>query len=53
MHTNFPQSITQARDIINDALAAAMRAMCSTDITALGSAPSSLSSAHDMFLNSL
>ncbi len=40
-----------ARDIIDDALAMAMHAMQTTVATTLGSAPSSLAFARDMFLN--
>jgi hypothetical protein len=37
VHTNPPQNMTQARDIIDDALATAMHAMRTTVATTLGS----------------
>ncbi len=37
VHTNTPQNITQARDIIGNALATAMHAMQTTVATTLGS----------------
>jgi hypothetical protein len=37
VHTNPPQNVTQARDIIDDALATAMHAMQTTVATTLGS----------------
>jgi hypothetical protein len=37
VHTNPPQNMTQARDIIDDALATAMHAMQTTVATSLGS----------------
>ncbi len=39
VHTNPPQNMTQARDIIDDALATAMHAMQTTIATTLGSTP--------------
>ncbi len=42
--------MTQARDIIDDALATAMDAMQTTIATTLGSTPSALAFAQDMFL---
>jgi hypothetical protein len=51
VHTNPPQNMTQARDIINDALATAMHAMQTTVATTLGSTPGALAFARDMFLN--
>ncbi len=51
VHTNPPQNMTQARDIIDDALATAMRAMQTTVATTLGSTPGTLAFARDMFLN--
>jgi hypothetical protein len=42
VHTNPPQNITQARDIIDDALATAMHAMQTTVATTLGSTPGAL-----------
>jgi hypothetical protein len=51
MHTHLPQNMAQAQDLVDDALATAMHAMCTTVATTLGSAPGSLAFAHDMFLN--
>ena len=45
--------MTQARDIIDDALATAMHAMQTTIATTLGSTPGALAFAWDMFLNVL
>jgi hypothetical protein len=42
VHTNPPRNMTQARDIIDDALATAMHAMQTTIATTLGSAPGAL-----------
>jgi hypothetical protein len=42
VHTNPPQNMAQARDIVDDALATTMHAMCTTVATTLGSAPGSL-----------
>jgi hypothetical protein len=42
VHTNPPQNMTQARDIIDDALATAMHAMQTTIATTLGSMPGAL-----------
>ena len=42
VHTNPPQNMTQARDIIDDALATVLYAMRNTVATTMGSAPSSL-----------
>ncbi len=42
VHTNPPQNMTQARDIIDDALATAMHAMQITFTTTLGSIPGAL-----------
>jgi hypothetical protein len=42
VHTNPPQNMTQARDIIDDALATAMHAMRTTIATTLGSTPGAL-----------
>ncbi len=53
VHTNPPRNMTQARDIIDDALATAMHAMQTTIATTLGSTPGSLAFAQDMFLNML
>ncbi len=43
--------MTQARDIIDDALATAMHAMQTTVATTLGSTPGALAFARDIFLN--
>jgi hypothetical protein len=43
--------MTQAKDIIDDALATAMHAMQTTVATTLGSTPGALAFAQDMFLN--
>ncbi len=51
VHTNPPQNMTQARVIINNALATAMHAMQTTVATTLGSTPGALAFARDMFLN--
>ncbi len=51
MHTNPPSNMTQARDIIDDALVTAMHAMQTTIATTLGSTPDALAFARDMFLN--
>ena len=51
VHTNPPRNTTQARDIIDDALATAMHAMQTTVATTLGSALGALAFARDMFLN--
>ncbi len=42
VHTHPPHNMTQARDIIDDALATAMHAMQTTVATTLGSNPSAL-----------
>ncbi len=51
VHTNPQQNMTQARDIIDDALATAMHAMQTTIATILGSTPGALAFARDMFSN--
>ncbi len=51
VHTNPPQNMTQARDIIDDALATVMHAMQTTIATTLGSTLGALAFARDMFLN--
>ncbi len=50
VHTNPPHNISQARDIINDALATAMHAMQTTIANNVGSTPGSLAFAWVMFL---
>jgi hypothetical protein len=42
VHTNPPQNMTQARDIIDDVLATAMHAMQTTVTITLGSTPGAL-----------
>jgi hypothetical protein len=49
VHTNPPQNMTQARDIIDDELATAMHAMQTTVATTAGSTLSALTIACDMF----
>jgi hypothetical protein len=49
VHTNPPQNMTQARDIIDNALATAMHAMQTTVATTLGSTSGALAFAQDMF----
>jgi hypothetical protein len=51
VHTNPPKNMTQARDIIDDALATGMHVMRTTVATTLGSTPGALAFAQDMFLN--
>jgi hypothetical protein len=51
VHTNPPQNMTQARDIIDITLASAMHAMQTTIATTLGSTLGALAFAQDMFLN--
>ncbi len=53
VHTTPPQNTTQARDIIDNALATAMHAMQTTVATTLGSTLGALAFAQDMFLNVL
>jgi hypothetical protein len=49
VHTNPPRNITQAIDIIDNALATAMHAMPTTVTTTLGSMLGALAFARDMF----
>ncbi len=51
VHTNPPQNMTQARGIIDNALATVMHAMQTTVATTLGSTPGALAFAQHMFLN--
>ncbi len=53
VHTNPQQNMTQARDIIDNALATAMHAMQTTVATTLWSTRGALAFAQDMFLNML
>ena len=49
LYSNPPQNMTQARDILDSALATAMHAMRTTVATTLGSTPGSLAFSRDMF----
>ncbi len=49
VHTNPPQNVAQAWDIIDDALVTALHAMRTTVATALGSDPGYFAFAWDMF----
>jgi hypothetical protein len=51
VHTNPLHNMTQARDILDDALATAMHAMQTTIVTTLGSTLGAHAFAQDMFLN--
>ena len=51
MYSNPPHNMTQARDIVDQGLALAMHAMCTTVATTLGSTPGALAFTSDMFLN--
>ena len=51
LHGNPPSNVTQARDIVNQALATAMHDMRTTITTTLGSLPGALAFSRDMFLN--
>jgi hypothetical protein len=51
VHTNPPRNMTQARDIIEDALETVMHAMQTSVATTLGSTPGALAFAQGMFLN--
>jgi hypothetical protein len=51
VHTNPPQNMSQARGIIDDAVATAMHVMQTTIATILGSTLGALVFAQDMFLN--
>jgi hypothetical protein len=53
VHTNPPQNMTQARDVVDDALATAMHVMQATNATTLGSTLGAFVFAQDMFLNVL
>ncbi len=53
LHTHPPLNMTQAGDIIDDALASVMYAMQPTVATTLGSTLGALAFARDMFLNLL
>ena len=51
LHGNPPLNLTQAREIIDQALANAMHAIRTTVMTTLGATPGSLAFSRDMFLN--
>ena len=51
LHSNPPKNLTQAKDVMDDALATAMHAMRTTVVTAIGSTPGALAFSRDMFLN--
>ena len=51
VHTNPPNNLSKAKDIVDDALATAMHAMRTTVATTLGSTPGALAFSRDMFLN--
>jgi hypothetical protein len=53
VHANPPRNLTQARDIINEALATAMHAMQTTVATTKASSPGSFAIARDMILKVL
>ena len=51
LYSNPPQNLTQARDIVDQALVTAMHAMRVTVASTLGSMPGALVFSRDMFLN--
>jgi hypothetical protein len=51
MYSNPPHNMTQAQDIVDQALALAMHAMHTTVAPSLGSTPGALAFSRDMFLN--
>ena len=51
LYSNPPQNLTQARDIVDQALVTAMHAMRVMTATTLGSTPGALAFSRDMFLN--
>ena len=51
MYSNPPHNMTQAQDIVDQALALAIHAMGTTVATNLGSTPGALAFSRDMFLN--
>ena len=51
MYSKPPHNMTQARDIVDQALALAMHAMHTTVATTLGGTPGALAFSRDMFLN--
>ena len=51
MYSNPPHNVTQAQNIVDQALALGMHAMHTMVATTLGSTPGALASSRDMFLN--
>ena len=51
LYSNPPKNMTQAKDIMDDALATAVHAMRTTGATTLGSTSGALAFSRDMFLN--
>ena len=51
IYTNPPHNVTEARQLVDDALASAMHAMRASVSTTLGSSPGALVFGRDMFLN--
>ena len=51
LYSNPPKNVTQAKDIMDDALATAMHAMRTVVATSLGSTPGALAFGRDMLLN--
>ena len=51
MYSKPPHNMTQAQDIVDQALALAMQAMHTTVATTLGSTPGALAFSREMFLN--
>ena len=51
LYSNPPKNMTQARDIMDDALATAMHAMRTVVATSLGSTPGALAFSREMLLN--
>ena len=51
LYSNPPKNMTQAKDIMDDALATAMHAMRTVIATSLGSTPGALAFGRDMLLN--
>eukprot|EP00957_Ditylum_brightwellii_P056612 4291249-Ditylum_brightwellii.AAC.1 len=49
LYSNLPKNMTQARDIIDQALATAIHAMQTTIATMLGSTPGALAFSRDIF----
>ena len=51
LYSNPPKNMTQAKDIMDNALSTAMHAMLTTVATTLGGTPGALAFSRDMFLN--